>query len=56
MCAYTNCTRLHVLEDECSSLGFIHGLTSESLIWDRDVPILGNTVLKFISFFCSTAL
>lgn len=51
MCAYANCTCLHVLEDEHSSLGFIRGLTSESLRWDRDAGILGNTVLTFISFF-----
>lgn len=34
-----------------SSLSFIPRLTSESLSWDRDAPILGNTVFTFISFF-----
>lgn len=51
VCAYANCIHVHVLEDECSSPGFIRGLAGESLSWDKDAPILGNMVLMFISYF-----
>lgn len=51
MCACASSAYLHMLEDQNSSLSFIPRLTSESLSWDRDASILGNTVFTFISFF-----
>lgn len=47
-CVYSICACLHVLEGYHISLGFINGLTSDSLSWDRDSPsIVGNMFLVF---------
>lgn len=53
-CSYSICVCLHVLKGGRISLGFINGLTSDSLSWDRDSPpTLGNTVLVFRFLFNS---